>query len=197
MQASPKWRWLALAAACGLVAASPAQAQKRDEGPYREGFWIGVGLGYGSAAVSCSLCTSGSRTGAATFTLRMGGTPSRQLLIGGELNAWGRNTSGVDEAVGDMSAVVLFYPSLTTPVFLKGGLGVAVYSLNTSPKVESEGLGVSIGVGADLYTGRRFSLTPFATFMTAISGNLKVGGADTGVAVKPNLLELGLTATWH
>jgi len=196
MATSSRWYALAVAAACGLAIATPAHAQKQVEGPYREGFWIGVGLGYGGAGFSCSGCSS-TRTGAATFTLRMGGTTTRRLLIGGELNAWGRNELGVDQAVGDMSAVVLWYPSETTPVFLKGGLGVAVYSANSSPKVESSGLGVSVGLGIDLYTGRKFSITPFVTAMSAISGTVKVGGTDTGVSYRPNLIEVGVTATWH
>ena len=196
MERIPHWRRFALAAWCGLVVATPAHAQKQVEGPYREGFWIGVGLGYGGANVSCSGCST-TRDGAPTFTLRMGGTPGPRLLVGGELNAWGRSEAGANETVGDMSAVVLWYPIRTSGLFFKGGLGVAVYSLDGSPKVESEGLGVSVGVGIDLYTGRKFSLTPFVTAMTGISGNLKVGGTDTGFAVRPNLFEVGVTATWH
>jgi len=196
MRTCSRWFGLAMASACGLAVAAPAHAQKAEAGPYRQGFWIGVGLGYGGASVSCSGCST-ERNGAPTFTIRMGGTPSPQLLVGGELNAWGRTVLGANEAIGDMSAVVLWYPSRTTPVFLKGGLGVAVYSLDTSPKVESDGLGVSVGVGIDLYTGRKFSITPFVTAMSAISGNVKVGGTDTGMSYRPNLFEVGVTATWH
>jgi hypothetical protein len=127
----------------------------------------------------------------------MGGTVNRQLLIGGELNAWGRTESGVEETVGDMSAVAIFYPSPTGTLWVKGGVGVAIYEASSSPKFESEGLGINLGVGIDLYAGRTFSVTPFATFVTALSGNLKIGGTDTGVAVKPNLIEVGIAATWH
>jgi len=197
MKISSQWCAIAIAAACALAAATPAHAQKKAQGPFREGFWIGVGLGYGGATISCSGCTDNSRLGAPTFTLRMGGTPSRQVLIGGELNAWSRSESGVTETVGDMSAVALWYPGARSPVFLKGGVGVVVYQANSSPKLESEGFGLNLGAGIDLYTGRSFSITPFVTYITALGGNLKVGGTDTGFAIKPNMIEVGITATWH
>jgi len=190
---------LVLVVGAALAAAAPARAQKqgKSEGPYREGFWIGVGLGYGSATISCSECMDNSRYGAATVSLRMGGTPSRQLLVGGEVDAWSRTSSDVTETVGDVSGVVLFYPSSTGTFFIKGGVGGVVYDANTSPKLETSGFGVSIGVGIDLYLGHRFSLTPYASYVTALSGTVKIGGSDTGYEAKPNLIVVGLAATWH
>jgi hypothetical protein len=196
MKTSLPWCSLALALACGLAAATPVQAQKKAVGPYREGFWIAFGLGWGSAGLSCSGCSS-TRYGSSAATLRMGGTLNRHLLLGGEINAWSRNKSGVTETVGDMSAVAYFYPSAGGTFFLKGGVGVAVYSANTSPKLEATGLGVNVGLGIDLYLGRKFSLTPYASIGTGLTGNMKVGGTDTGVAAKPNLFQVGVAASWH
>jgi hypothetical protein len=195
MRTSSRWCTLALALACGLAAASPARAQQKE--PYREGFWIGFGLGWGSASISCSECTSNKRWGSEAITIHLGGMLNKQLLLGGELNAWSRDKSGLVETVGDMSAVLYYYPSVTGTLFLKGGVGVVVYDANTSPKLESGGLGINVGVGIDLYVGRKFSLTPYASFVTALGGNLKVGGTDTGVGVRPNLFQVGVAATWH
>ncbi len=197
MRFSARWCTLALALAGGCAAASPARAQDKVEAPYREGFWIGFGLGWGSASISCSACGSTQRLGSSAATLRMGGTLTRQLLLGGEVNAWSHDASGVTETVGDMSAALYYYPSARGTFFIKGGVGIAVYDANTSPTLESEGLGVNVGVGFDWYLFRKFSLTPYASFLTALGGNLKVGGTDTGVAVKPNLFQLGVAATWH
>src|SRR5438477_11835083 len=71
-------------AAAGLlgVTASAARAQYPQR---REGFWIGFGLGYGSANVTCGTCGSGPRTGGVTAFLTLGGTPSRNLLVGGAI----------------------------------------------------------------------------------------------------------------
>ena len=183
MRTSSRWCTLALALACGLAAASPARAQQKE--PYREGFWIGFGRGWGAASISCSECTSNKRWGSEAITIHLGGMLNKQLLLGGELNAWSRDKSGLVETVGDMSAVLYYYPSVTGTLFLKGGVGVVVYDANTSPKLESGGLGINVGVGIDLYVGRKFSLTPYASFVTALGGNLKVGGTDTGVGVSP------------
>jgi len=196
MTSSSRWCTLALAVACGLAAATPAHAQKKATGPYREGFWIALGLGWGSATLSCDGCAT-TRYGSSAVTIRLGGTLNRHLLLGGELNAWSRNKSGVTETVGDMTAVAYFYPSASGTFFIKGGVGVAVYDANTSPKLQSGGLGVNVGVGIDLYLGRTFSLTPYASFLSAVSGNMKVGGTDTGVAAKPNLFQAGVAVSWH
>jgi hypothetical protein len=188
---------LTLAVACGLAAGSPLRAQKKDGAPRREGFWIGVGIGYGSAAISCSSCRSARRLGSQAGTIRLGGTLSNQLLVGGEIDAWDRSESGVTETVGDVSAVLYFYPTAGGTVFLKAGLGAVVYNATSSPTVDAEGSGVTVGAGIDLYVGRTFSLTPYVDFVTAVSGNLKVEGTDTGVRVRPNLIQIGVAATWH
>lgn len=104
--ASSGWR-LVFVAAGALAAAAPARAQQ--QAPYREGFWIGVGPGFGSAAISCAQCTDNSRSGSETFVLRMGGTLSRQVLLGGEINAWSRERSDLTESVGDVSFVALWH----------------------------------------------------------------------------------------
>ena len=38
MKISSQWCALAIAAACALAAATPAHAQKKEQGPFREGF---------------------------------------------------------------------------------------------------------------------------------------------------------------
>jgi len=195
MSNASRWWLPAMLAAGVLSAAPPARAQQT--GPYREGFWIGVGAGWGSAAIACSSCPSQRRVGSVATTLRMGGTLTRQLLLGGELNAWSRNHSGITETVGDMSVVLYFYPTITGTVFLKGGIGIVIYNADASPRLESGGGGVNVGVGMDLYLGRKFSLTPYASFVGALNGNLRIGGEDTGVAAKPNLFLVGVAATWH
>ena len=188
---------LALAVGFGLAVASPVRAQKKEAAPYRRGFWISFGVGYGSAAMTCSSCRNDRRLGSSVGTLRLGGTLSDHLLLGGEVDAWNRSRSGVTETVGDGSVALYYYPWATGTVFLKTGVGAVVYNATTSPTVDAEGSGVSLGVGMDLYVGRTFSLTPFIDFVTAVSGNLKIEGMDTGVRVRPNLLQVGVAVTWH
>src|SRR6266480_2212950 len=96
-------------AAAGLlgVTASVARAQYPQR---REGFWIGFGLGYGSANVTCDTCGSGPRTGGVTAFLKLGGTPSRNLLIGGAINGWSHPSSGATETMGNVTASLYYYP---------------------------------------------------------------------------------------
>src|SRR2546427_11957655 len=61
-------------------AASAARAQYPQR---RDGFWIGFGLGYGSANLKCDQCVDSSGVGGVTGFVKLGVTPSRNVLIGG------------------------------------------------------------------------------------------------------------------
>src|SRR5256885_12765125 len=66
-------------------AASAARAQYPQR---RDGFWIGFGLGYGSANIKCDQCVDSSGVGGVTGFVKLGGTPSRNVLIGGGVKGW-------------------------------------------------------------------------------------------------------------
>src|SRR5881227_2871419 len=110
------------------VAAPAARAQYPQR---REGFWIGFGLGYGSANVTCDTCISGSRTGGVTAFLKLGGTPSRNLLIGGAINGWSHSSGGATETMGNVTASLYYYPVASGGLFLTGGLGFSDYRVDT------------------------------------------------------------------
>src|ERR1051325_11624707 len=79
-----------LAGLWGAASAARAQYPQR-----RDGFWIGFGLGYGSSQVTCDSCRRVSRQGGGTGFLKLGGAPSRNLLIGAALNGWAHSAGGV------------------------------------------------------------------------------------------------------
>src|SRR2546430_11197730 len=118
-------------AAAGLlgVTASVARAQYPQR---REGFWIGFGLGYGSANVTCDGCGSGSRTEGVTAFLKLGGTPSRNLLIGGALNRWAHPRGGASETHGHVTRALHHYPVGSRRPFLTGGFGFSSCEVYTS-----------------------------------------------------------------
>src|SRR2546421_10087845 len=67
-----------------LAVLSCAATMARAQYPQRrDGFWIGFGLGYGSANITCDNCVDSSSVGGITGFVRLGGAPSRNLLIGG------------------------------------------------------------------------------------------------------------------
>src|SRR2546426_2560131 len=89
-------------------AASAARAQYPQR---RDGFWIGFGLGYGSANLKCDQCVDSSGVGGVTGFVKLGGTPSRNVLIGGGVNVWGQSHgAGNNQAMSKVNPSVYFYP---------------------------------------------------------------------------------------
>src|SRR6266496_3476562 len=176
-------RVIALGGALLAVApASRAQYPQR-----REGFWIGFGLGYGSANITCDSCGSGPRTGGVTAFLKLGGTPSRNLLIGGAVNGWSHSRGGATETMGNITASLYYYP-----VALSGGLGFSNYHVDTSPSTNGRGWGFTGGVGYDVRVGRNVSLTPVANFVYGALADFDVAtsvGLTTARGWKQNVID--------
>lgn len=186
--------FLALAGLLMLVA-STARAQYAQR---RDGFWIGFGLGYGTANISCDDCGSGPRTGGVTGFLKLGGTPSRNVLIGGTVNAWSHSSGGATETMGNVTASVSVYPLAASGLFVTGGLGFSNYDVNTSPSVSGTGWGFTTGVGYDIRVGRTVSLTPVMSFVFGGVGELQQSSGGTfATGWKQNVVDFGLGVTFH
>ena len=177
-----------------LTGTSTAQAQQD-----RNGFWIGFGFGYGSAQLSCDGCTNSSRQGGAALFLKMGGTLSRHLLLGGELNGWGRADNGGGLALGNTSAALYYYPAAGSGFFIKGGLGFSSYvSLDSEgTTADGSGWGGVAGLGYDLRVGRNVSLTPVANFHFGEIGDITSNGTTVMTGAHQEVFDIGLGITWH
>lgn len=171
----------ALAALSLLIAlAVPADAQSNPQ--TREGFWISFGFGYGS--LSCENCDE--RESGTSVYLRMGGTMSQRLLIGGEANFWSKSVDNATLSVGNIGPVLYFYPSPMGGLFLKGGIGMAQIELQLGALDGTDtGVGVTLGVGYDARVGRGFALTPY---FDLLSSNFDGGSLNT--------VAFGLGFTW-
>jgi hypothetical protein len=174
-------------------AASAAQAQYPQR---RDGFWIGFGLGYGSADITCDNCDPGPRTGGVTGFVKLGGAPSRDLLIGASINGWSRDAGGGTESLGNVTASLFYYPVTASGFFVTGGLGFSGYTLDTSPSVDGTGWGWSAGVGYDVRVGRNVSLTPVVNFLYGQLEDFAVPGG-TAIGWKQNVIDFGLGVTFH
>jgi hypothetical protein len=142
--------------------AAPAAAQSNPQ--TREGFFISFGLGFGS--LSCDDCDE--REGGTNVYLRMGGTLSQKLLIGGEVNAWSKSEDGATLTVANIGPVFYFYPDANGGFFLKGGIGIANTSVELGNfKVEETGVGLTLGLGFDARVGKNFALTPYFDILTS------------------------------
>jgi len=176
---------VALAVAVAPLAAAQGHPQ------VREGFCIGFGFGYGSVSYSCSGCTS---EGAVSGYLKLGGTLSPKLLVGGETNGWTKSQSGGTFTAANASAALYFYPAPTSGFFLRGGLGFASASASVSGNSFSQsGVGLVFGMGFDVRVGTKTSITPIANFNW---GSL-TGNQIFGEPVKQSMLQIAVGVTFH
>lgn len=181
--------------AAALAAAAPLAAQQHPQ--TREGFWIGFGLGAGSAGASCDVC-SGDREVGLSGHLRAGATVSPQLLLGAETNGWYKSEGGLTQQIGAFSATLTAYPAVADGFYLKGGLGLLVYRADDNiDELTSTGLGLSAGLGYDVRVGDNFSLVPYGNVLLATGGDLKFDGADLNTDFNANLVQFGLGVMWH
>src|SRR3989442_14990894 len=74
---------LAVAAVMLLSLTTPSVAQT-PLGAQRHGFWLAVGVGGGSARVSCHSCGTHSGRGGVSYSLALGATPNPRLRDGAE-----------------------------------------------------------------------------------------------------------------
>jgi hypothetical protein len=179
-----------LTTAALILLAAPVQAQRVAN---HEGFWISFGFGAGSAFGDDAF-DGDSKFGGAGF-LRMGGSVSQQLLLGGEIIGWGTDQDNVAIGRGAMMFTAMYYPSPKGGFYLKGGAGfsgrsaeweVPFEGYTATVKDDQGGIGLGAGLGYDIQLGRNFFLTPALDFVyTGTEGD----GAS--------LLLFTVGATWH
>ena len=182
---------LSVALACGAAAARAQYPQRHD------GFWIGFGLGYGSAGVTCDTCRRVSRQDGVTGFVKLGGAPSRNLLIGGAINAWGHSDGNATETMATITASLYLYPRLRSGFFVTGGLGFSNYHINSTPSWDGTGWGFTAGAGYDLRFGRDVSLTPVVNYFWGGVGDVYRGGLTPFTGWRQNVLDVGLGVTFH
>jgi len=188
-----KQGWLTLGMLLGLTTTLVAQHPQ-----VRKGFWIGFGPTYGTAGVSCDGCGSTNREGGFGGFLKLGGTLSKNVLLGGEVNSWYKEDSGTSVTLGNVVAAVYVYPKSTSGLFIKAGAGFSsMFGGGNGPDLEAEGWGITTGIGYDIRVGKNISITPVANFWFGQPGNVKANGTTVGTGWKQNVFEGGLGITFH
>lgn len=177
-------------AALGLVLAT--SAVKAQDEVRRDGFWIGAGVG---AGWNTSEGLDDDRPFGGAGYIRLGGTVSPNVLLGGEAIGWGRTEDDVTLSRGNATFTAMIYPSSTGGFYLKGGLGVASINLSTSQgnvtvSVNEGGFGSTVGLGIDIPLGR-VSLTPAADWL------FQAFDAGENLASTNTLFLLTLGLAWY
>jgi hypothetical protein len=192
-------RLLVPVSALVCLAASAASAQRPQT---RQGFWIGFGFGGGSAGVSFTgsdTANLGRETGFTGY-LKIGGTLSPKVLLGGESAGWTKTESGATLQMSTLTAAVYFYPAPATGFFVKGGPGFSYQRADSgTQEYDGTGFGFMLGVGYDIRVGRNISLSPVAGFYWGSIGDVtrKGVGTTSGFGLKQNVFDFQLGITFH
>ena len=154
----------------------------------RHGFWGGLGVGAGGEGFDL-------RDGAGysdelyrpTISLRLGGTPSQYVRLGGEILAWIDDQGRQTESVSSILFVGQFYPSTGAGLYLKGGLGVGRHEVDFD-----DGFGVGDTGFAGLVGAGRYEL-PLAIEIgwSSATGLHISGGAELSFTVPVDLVARG------
>lgn len=172
---------------------SSLSAQSVTPAADRSGFFIGGGLGLGSAQVTCGPdCGSNSANGL-SGNFHIGGTINPHFRIGLETNGWVHSENGVDSQVGFASGAVYLYPSVHNNLWIKGGVGYAfAKATDNVDELKTEGVGVSAALGYDWAVSGNFVLVPYAGYLRLMNGSSKFDGSDLGVNSTVELFQFGV-----
>jgi hypothetical protein len=129
----------------------------------RHGLWFGLGLGAGGE--SNDLSGGAGYSGAfyrPTFSVRVGGTASSHLRLGGEFLSWINEQGNTTESLSSLLFVGQLYPLQSTGLYLKGGLGLGrnAVSFYDGFNIGDNGFAALLGAGYELQVGRRVYLNP-------------------------------------
>ncbi|HEU4699380.1 MAG TPA: hypothetical protein VFS40_09375 [Gemmatimonadales bacterium] len=195
----------AMGLASAFAMTSTAQAQTA--APLRQGFFLSAGLGAGSAGLTTSsagVSTSSDREFGPVASIRLGLAVSPSLILSIESTAWTKSYEDTDLGNGRATLGVAginaaFYPTPKAPVFVKLGVGGGLTQFKpdaSGTKVESFGLGGTVGVGYDVRVGGIF-LTPFVDYVKAFNATAKVDGSKTDAKLGSNTIQGGVAITLY
>lgn len=171
--------WLLLLPAAAQAQGSPS-------------FWGGLGVGSGSARLSCDICTN-DRTAGMTASAAVGFTVGQRVRIGVEGNGWRDRDGDLESLLWSASLVGYLYPSGDRAFWTKLGAGLMRYQAdNERDDVEANTFGLLIGAGYDLPMAGSLSVGPYVTLATSSRADLKSGERTIRERVSHSLLHLGV-----
>lgn len=166
-----------------LVLAAPAGAQGTGFGPVaegRQGFWIGGGFGQGYTDLSCAICGGTQAGGGPSAGLRMGGTVSRQFLLGGEVTGW-RKGGELTQTVLTGTLIGTWYPSVEHGWLVRLGVGYTRYRATEGNEALNAWLPTLQVSGAyEMRVSPTVSLAPFVGVSASALGAMNLEDTRNG-----------------
>ena len=129
----------------------------------RRGFWGALGIGAGGEAFDLRDGLGYSQDlYRPTVSLRLGGTPSRYLRLGGEILGWIDDRGNRTESITSLLFISQLYPAPATGFYLKGGLGLGrnQVDFDNGFGVGDTGFAGLLGAGWEVRVGRRWYHNP-------------------------------------
>jgi hypothetical protein len=139
----------------------PGLVEVKDGG--RHGFWLAVGVGAGGE--SNDLIAGSGYSGLSyqpTFSLRLGGTVSPHLRLGGEVLSWINDEGNAVESLSSALFVAQLYPLEQAGLYVKAGVGLGRNAVNFDDgfNIGDTGFAGLVGAGYELRLGHRIFLNP-------------------------------------
>ena len=143
------------------AAASPARAGQFPQD--HNGWYIGLGVGGGSAGLSDNSGNNSDRTSGAVGSFRVGVSINPNVALGVESSAWTKSENGATVTFDATTAGVAWFPSQGWVI--RGGVGigsttVSASSGNVTVSSSETGLGVNAALGYEFRLARSFALGP-------------------------------------
>jgi hypothetical protein len=163
--------WRAIPAVIAVLLAAPGVVPAQDaprglslvrDGD-RAGFWGGLAFGAGGEAFDLRDGLGYSEElYRPTVSLRLGGTVSQSLRLGGEALAWINDRDHAVESLTSLLFIGQLYPITSTGLYLKGGLGIGRNAIEFDDGVDIGDTGFAglLGAGWEVRVGRRWYLNP-------------------------------------
>lgn len=150
---------LLLVALVGFARTASAETYPHDRGRW----FLGLGLGGGTAGVKIDDVGSTDREGGIMGSFRAGYLLNPQVALALEGNGWTKSEDGATVTFSATTAGVAIYPG--EGWVLRGGLGfgsttVAAHSGNTTLTSTESGFGLNGGVGYEFRLAKSFALGP-------------------------------------
>ena len=185
---------LALALALAAPTALSAQGVERSEA-----LWLGVGLGGGSAALTCEGCAE-HRDEGVTGYVRFGGALTPDLLLGLELNTWLRRNDALDQRIQTLTVLAHHYPVNGRGLWLGAQAGFARYSERfeaDDADVATSGAVIGASVGWELWLRPTLSIEPSVIYLRQLTGELEMNGFALHEPARLNLVQAGVGIIWR
>jgi len=170
----------------------------------RDGFFFGIGAGYGSNWVSCSqgpapeTCSSTIQANGFAGFFKIGAHLNETFSLAFETNGWFGSVETSDVWQSNWSGVAYFYPGGGN-LMLRGGLGLATAEFSfpvglTRVFSTETGFGATVGVGYDFPVGFVAVLNPVVNLNYGNYGTINTAnGTVTGASTLVLQLAVGLT----